>query len=48
MRWRSAVVVMMTGDAWAPFLMKLLANPAGPQLVPQMIWPDFVRRFFGE
>lgn len=44
---RSAVVVMMNGDAWAPFLMKLLANPAGPQLAPQMIWPDFVRRFFG-
>jgi hypothetical protein len=38
---------MMNGDAWAPFLMKLLANPAGPQLAPLMIWPDFVRRFFG-
>jgi len=44
---RSAVVVMMNGDAWAPFLMKLLANPAGPPLAPQMIWPDFVKRFFG-
>jgi CubicO group peptidase (beta-lactamase class C family) len=44
---RSAIVVMMNGDAWAPFLMKLLANPAAPTLAPQMIWPDFVKRFFG-
>jgi CubicO group peptidase (beta-lactamase class C family) len=44
---RSALVVMMNGDAWTPFLLKLLANPAGAPLAPQMIWPDFVRRFFG-
>jgi hypothetical protein len=38
---------MMNGDAWAPFLMKLLADPAGPPLPPPMIWPAFVKRFFG-
>ena len=38
--------VLGTFGGRLPFLMKLLANPAGPPLAPQ-IWPDFVKRFFG-
>jgi hypothetical protein len=37
---------MMNGDTYAPFLMKLLANPSGPPPTPATIWPDFVKRFF--
>ena len=33
------------GDAYVPFLMKMLANPTGPSVEPQMIWPDFAKRF---
>jgi len=43
---RSGLMVMLNGDAYVPFLMKLLANPSGPAPAPQTIWPDFVRRFF--
>ena len=43
---RSGLIVMMNGDAYAPFLMKLLANPSGPPPTPATIWPDFVKRFF--
>jgi CubicO group peptidase (beta-lactamase class C family) len=43
---RSGLMVMVNGDAYVPFLMKVLANPAGLELSPQTIWPDFARRFF--
>ena len=43
---RSGLMVMLNGDAYVPFLMKLLANPSGPAPAPQTIWPDFARRFF--
>lgn len=43
---RSGLMVMLNGDAYVPFLMKLLANPSGPAVAPQMLWPDFARRFF--
>ena len=43
---RSGLMVMLNGDAYAPFLMKLLANPSDPAPTPQTIWPDFARRFF--
>jgi CubicO group peptidase (beta-lactamase class C family) len=33
-------------NAWAPFLMKMLANPSGPAVAPQSLWPEFARRFF--
>ena len=43
---RSGLMVMLNGDAYAPFLMKMLANPTGPSATPQTFWPDFARRFF--
>ena len=43
---RSGLMVMLNGDAYAPFLMKMLANPTGQSATPQTIWPDFARRFF--
>ena len=43
---RSGLMVMLNGDAYVPFPMKLLANPSGPAPAPQTIWPDFARRFF--
>jgi len=43
---RSGLMVMLNGDAYGPFAMKLLANPSGPPPTPETIWPDFARRFF--
>ncbi|HET9196435.1 MAG TPA: serine hydrolase domain-containing protein [Vicinamibacterales bacterium] len=43
---RSGLMVMLNGDAYAPFLMKMLANPSGPPAAPQTLWLDFARRFF--
>ena len=43
---KSGLMVMLNGDAYLPFLMKMLANPTGPPPTPETIWPDFVRRFF--
>ncbi len=43
---RSGLMVMLNGDAYVPFLMKLLADPSGAAPTPQTIWPDFARRFF--
>lgn len=43
---RSGLMVMLNGDTYVPFLMKMLANPAGPPLPPESIWPDFAKRFF--
>jgi CubicO group peptidase (beta-lactamase class C family) len=43
---RSGLMVMLNGDAYGPFLMKMLANPSGPPPAPQTLWPDFAKRFF--
>ena len=43
---RSGLMVMVNGDGYVPFLMKMLANPSGPSSAPQTIWPDFAKRFF--
>jgi CubicO group peptidase (beta-lactamase class C family) len=43
---RAGLMVMLNGDAYVPFLMKMLANPSGPPVEPQTLWPDFARRFF--
>jgi CubicO group peptidase (beta-lactamase class C family) len=44
---RSGLMVMLNGDAYPAFLLKMLANPAGPPPTLETIWPDFVKRFFG-
>jgi CubicO group peptidase (beta-lactamase class C family) len=43
---RSGLMVMLNGDTYVPFLMKMLANPALPELGPDKLWPDFAKRFF--
>lgn len=43
---RSGLMVMLNGDTYVPFLMKMLANPTGAPLAPQTIWPEFAKRFF--
>ena len=43
---RSALMVMLNGDAYVPLLMKMLANPSGPPSRPETVWPDFAKRFF--
>jgi CubicO group peptidase (beta-lactamase class C family) len=43
---RSGLMVMLNGDGYVPFLMKLLANPSGPPSPPETLWPDFAKRFF--
>ena len=43
---RSGLMVMLNGDTYVPFLMKMLADPAGPAPKMETIWPDFARRFF--
>lgn len=43
---RSGLMVMMNGDGYVPFLLKLLADPAGPPAKIETIWPEFVKRFF--
>ena len=43
---RSGLMVMLNGDAYVPFLMKMLANPAGPPVEPQALWSEFAKRFF--
>ena len=43
---RSGLMVMLNGDAYLPFLMAMLANPAGPPTTPETIWPAFAKRFF--
>ena len=39
-------MVMLNGDAYVPFLMKMLADPSGPPPAVETIWPDFAKRFF--
>jgi hypothetical protein len=43
---RSGLMVMLNGDTYVPFLMKMLANPSRPPSPPESIWPDFAKRFF--
>lgn len=43
---RSGLMVMLNGDTYVPFLLKMLANPAGPPVAAEAIWPDFAKRFF--
>jgi CubicO group peptidase (beta-lactamase class C family) len=43
---RSGLMVMLNGDTYVPFLMKMLANPSGPPPKMETIWPDFAKRFF--
>ena len=43
---RSGLMVMLNGDAYVPFLMKMLANPSGPPSPAETLWPDFAKRFF--
>jgi CubicO group peptidase (beta-lactamase class C family) len=43
---RSGLMIMLNGDSYVPMLMKMLANPSGPQLAPEHIWSDFAKRFF--
>jgi CubicO group peptidase (beta-lactamase class C family) len=43
---RSGLMVMLNGDTYVPFLLKMLANPSGPPSPPETIWPDFAKRFF--
>ncbi len=43
---RSGLMVMLNGDTYVPFLLKLLANPSGPPSPAELLWPDFAKRFF--
>jgi CubicO group peptidase (beta-lactamase class C family) len=44
---RSGLMIMFNGDAYAPMLWNLLADPSGvPPDSPNNLWPDFVRKFF--
>ena len=43
---RSGLMVMLNGDTYVPFLMKMLADPSGPPATPATIWPGFAKRFF--
>lgn len=43
---RSGLMVMLNGDTYVPFLVKMLATRSGPPSPPESIWPDFARRFF--
>jgi CubicO group peptidase (beta-lactamase class C family) len=43
---RSGLMVMLNGDTYVAFLLKMLANPSGPSAAAETIWPDFAKRFF--
>jgi CubicO group peptidase (beta-lactamase class C family) len=43
---RSGLMVMLNGDNYAPFLLKLLANPSGPPVEPKDVGSSFAQRFF--
>lgn len=43
---RSGLMVMLNGDTYVPFLLKMLANPSGPPSPAETLWPDFAKRFF--
>jgi hypothetical protein len=39
-------MVMLNGDAYVPFLLKMLAPQSGEPSPPETLWPDFAKRFF--
>ncbi len=43
---RSGLMVMLNGDTFVPFVLKMLSDPAGPPLLVETLWPDFAKRFF--
>jgi len=43
---RSGLMVMLNGDSYVPFLLTMLADPAGPPSPAETLWPDFAKRFF--
>jgi CubicO group peptidase (beta-lactamase class C family) len=43
---RSGLMIMLNGDTYVPFLMKMLANPSGSPSKPEDLWADFAKRFF--
>jgi CubicO group peptidase (beta-lactamase class C family) len=43
---RSGLMVMLNGDAYIPFLLRMLADPSGRPSPPEELWPDFAKRFF--
>jgi len=43
---RSGLMVMLNGDTYVPFLLKMLANPSVAPATAETIWPDFAKRFF--
>lgn len=43
---RSGLMVMLNGDTYVPFLLKMLANPSSPSTPAASIWPEFAKRFF--
>jgi CubicO group peptidase (beta-lactamase class C family) len=42
---RSGLMVMLNGDSYVPFLLKMLADPSRP-VPPEQLWQDFAIRFF--
>ncbi len=43
---RSGLMVMLNGDTYVPFLMKMLTDPSRPTPPPERLWQDFAKRFF--
>ena len=43
---RSGLMVMLNGDNYVPFLIKLLAAPSGTPVPPERLWSDFAKQFF--
>ena len=43
---RSGLMVMLNGDTYVPFLLKMLADPSGAPGSPESVWPNFAKRFF--
>jgi CubicO group peptidase (beta-lactamase class C family) len=43
---RSGLMIMLNGDNYGPFLMKMLANPLDPAVKPENLGADFAKRFF--
>jgi CubicO group peptidase (beta-lactamase class C family) len=43
---QSGFMVMFNGDGIAPLLWNMFVDPSSPPSTPDMLWPDFVRRFF--
>lgn len=43
---RSGLMVMLNGDNYVPFLLKMLADPSGPPVPPEKLWSNFAQRCF--